>query len=232
LQCGGFITQVSGNRFSSNITQEFFMKLYGSLTSPYVRKARVLIYEKNMPVEFIVEDPWVEDSPIIIKNPLSKVPALEIGTDSYMFESVLVVHYLDHADGKSFTPRDPAGYWQSQWWQALGQGIIDAGIARVFETRRPAEKQMPEKMAREEQRIGRAIDLAEKTMKENSEFLLGNRFGLADIVMGVAMQYTDFRYAHDWRSRAPKLSKWLAGVAARPSFEETLPPGFVKPEGA
>lgn len=206
------------------------MKLYGSPTSPYVRKARVLIHEKNMPVEFVVEDPWIEDSPIILKNPLSKVPALEIGADSYMFESQLVVHYLDHVDGKSFTPRDPAGYWQSQWWQALGQGIIDAGIARILEMRRPEDKQMPEKIVREEKRIARAIDLAEKTIKENSEFLLGNRFGLADIAMGVAMQYTDFRYPHDWRSRAPKLAKWLAGVAARPSFEETLPPGFVKPE--
>lgn len=207
------------------------MKLYGSTTSPYVRKARVLIHEKSMPVEFVVEDPWIEDSPVIIKNPLSKVPALEIGADSYMFESQLVVHYLDHVDGKSFTPRDPAGYWQSQWWQALGQGIIDAGIARILEMRRPEDKQMPEKIVREEKRIARAIDLAEKTIKENSEFLLGNRFGLADIAMGVAMQYTDFRYPHDWRSRAPKLAKWLAGVAARPSFEETLPPGFVKPEG-
>jgi glutathione S-transferase len=206
------------------------MKLYGSPTSPYVRKARVLIHEKNMPVEFVVEDPWIEDSPIILKNPLSKVPALEIGADSYMFESQLVVHYLDHVDGKSFTPRDPAGYWQSQWWQALGQGIIDAGIARILEMRRPEDKQMPEKIVREEKRIARAIDLAEKTIKENSEFLLGNRFGLADIAMGVALQYTDFRYPHDWRSRAPKLAKWLTGVAARPSFEETLPPGFVKPE--
>jgi glutathione S-transferase len=208
------------------------MKLYASPTSPYARKARVLIHEKSMPVEFVVEDPWTEDSPIIARNPLSKVPVLEIGPDSYMFESVLVVHYLDHADGKSLAPRDPAGYWQSQWWQALGQGIIDAGIARILETRRPEEKQMPEKMAREEARIARAIDLAEKTMKENAEFLLGNRFGLADIVMGVAMQYTDFRYPHDWRSRAPKLSKWLSGVAARPSFVETLPPGFVQPEAA
>ncbi|RPJ44546.1 MAG: glutathione S-transferase [Betaproteobacteria bacterium] len=206
------------------------MKLYGSPTSPYVRKARVLIHEKNMPVEFVVEDPWIDDSPIILKNPLSKVPVLEIGADSYMFESQLVVHYLDHVDGKSFTPRDPAGYWQSQWWQALGQGIIDAGIARILEMRRPEDKQMPEKIVREEKRIARAIDLAEKTIKENSEFLLGNRFGLADIAMGVAMQYTDFRYPHDWRSRAPKLAKWLGGVAARPSFEETLPPGFVKPE--
>jgi len=183
-----------------------------------------------MPVEFVVEDPWIDDSPIILKNPLSKVPVLEIGADSYMFESHLVVHYLDHVDGKSFTPRDPAGYWQSQWWQALGQGIIDAGIARILEMRRPEDKQMPEKIVREEKRIARAIDLAEKTIKENSEFLLGNRFGLADIAMGVALQYTDFRYPHDWRSRAPKLAKWLAGVAARPSFEETLPPGFVKPE--
>lgn len=208
------------------------MKLYGSPTSPYVRKARVLVHEKSMPVEFVVEDPWTEDSPIIARNPLSKVPVLEIGPDSYMFESTLVVHYLDHNDGKSLTPRDPAGYWQSQWWQSLGQGIIDAGIARILETRRPAEKQMPEKMAREELRIDRAIDLAEKTLKEGSEFLIGNRFGLADIAMGVALQYTDFRYPHDWRSRAPKLAKWLAGIAARPSFEETLPPGFVKPEGA
>jgi glutathione S-transferase len=205
------------------------MKLYGSLTSPYVRKARVLIHEKNMAVEFVNEDPWTEDSPVIGRNPLSKVPVLEIGVESYMFESPLVVHYLDHVDGKSFTPRDPAGYWQSQWWQSLGQGIIDAGIARVFETRRPLDKQMPEKMQREEQRIHRAIDLAEKTIKENSEFLLGNRYGLADIVMGVAMQYTDFRYPHDWRSRAPKLNQWLKGIAARPSFVDTQPPGFEPP---
>ncbi len=206
------------------------MKLYGSLTSPYVRKARVLIHEKSMPVELVIEDPHPEGSPVIAKNPLSKVPALEIGPESYMFESPLVVHYLDHVDGKSLSPRDPAGYWQSQWWQALGQGIIDAAIARVLELRRPEDKQMPEKIAREEGRIARAIDLAEKTIKDG-EFL-GNRFGLADIAMGVALQYVDFRYPHDWRSSAPKLAKWLAGVAARPSFEETLPPGFVKPEGA
>ena len=134
------------------------MKLYGSPTSPYVRKARVLIHEKSMPVEFVIEDPWTDDSPIIVKNPLSKIPVLEIGADSYMFESQLVVHYLDHSDGKSLTPRDPAGYWQSQWWQSLGNGIIDAGITRAFENRRPEDKQMPEKKAREEQRIDRAID--------------------------------------------------------------------------
>ena len=205
------------------------MKLYGSPTSPYVRKARVLIAEKGLQVEFVVEDPWIENSPIISKNPLSKVPALEIGPDNFMFESALVVHYLDHVDGRSFTPRDPPGYWQAQWWQALGHGIIDAVIARVLESRRPAEKQMPEKMTREEGRVQRAIALAEKSFK-GGDYLVGNRFSLADLVFGVALQYTDFRYSHDWRAGAPKIAAWHKGIAARPSFIETQPPGFTPPQ--
>ena len=204
------------------------MKLYGSTTSPYARKARILVKEKNLPVEFVVADPWPDDSPLIAKNPFSKVPVLEIGPGNYLFESVLIVHYLDNVDGKPLTPKNAAGYWQAQWWQALGNGIIDAGIARIMEMRRPGDKQMPEKIAREEKRIQRAVGLAESAFR-GGEFLVGDRFSLADLVMGAGLQYTDFRYPHDWRSRAPRLAKWHAGIAGRRSFEETLPPGFVKP---
>ena len=204
------------------------MKLFGSPTSPYVRKARVLIEEKNLPVEFVVEDPWVDNSPIIEKNPLSKIPVLEIAPNDFIFESVLVVHFLDHVDGRSFTPRDPVGYWEAQRWQSLGNGIIDAAIARVLETRRPEDKQMPEKLAREEGRIQRAIALAEANHK-GGEFLVGSRYSLADLILGVALQYVDFRYPHDWRSRSPKLTAWHAAIAARPAFVKTLPPGFMPP---
>lgn len=204
------------------------MKLYGSPTSPYVRKARVLVHEKQLPVEFVIEDPWIENSPIIEKNPLCKIPVLEIGPQNYLFESVLVVHYLDHVDGKSLTPRDPGEYWQTQWWQALGNGIIDAAIQRVLETRRPADKQMPEKMEREEKRVQRAIALAERAFAGGA-FLVGKRLTLADLVMGVALQYVDFRYPHDWRTNAPKIKSWHDGIASRPAFEATLPPGFVRP---
>lgn len=206
------------------------MKLYGSPASPYARKARVLIKEKKLPCEFVVEDPWPADSRIPDMNPLGKVPVLEIAPGSYLFESALVVHYLDHVDGKSIEPKDAAGYWQSQWWQALGNGIIDAVVARLLETRRPQDKQMPEKMAREEARIRRALDVGEKAFR-GGRFLVGNRFTLADLVLGVALQYTDFRYPHDWRSQAPRLARWHAGITARRSFEQTLPPGFVKPAG-
>ena len=204
------------------------MKLYGSATSPYVRKARVLIKEKSVPCEFVIEDPWPADSPIVARNPLSKVPVLEIGPDNYLFESALVVHYLDHVDGKPLTPKDKIGYWQAQWWQALGNGIIDAVIARVLETRRPPDKQMPEKLAREEGRVQRALALADRMFKDG-QFLVGGKLTIADLVTGVALQYVDFRYAHDWRRRHPRLAKWHAGITSRKSFEETLPPGFVKP---
>jgi glutathione S-transferase len=204
------------------------MKLFGSPTSPYVRKARVLIEEKNLPVEFVVEDPWAEGSPIAEKNPLGKVPVLEIAPNDFIFESVLVVHFLDHIDGRSFTPRDPVGYWEAQRWQALGNGVIDATITRLMETRRPDDKQMPEKVSREEARVHRAIALAENNFK-GGEFLVGNRFSLADVVLGVALQYVDLRYAHDWRAAAPKLKAWHAGIAARPSFVKTQPPDFTPP---
>lgn len=206
------------------------MKLFGSATSPYARKARVLIHEKQLPVEFVVEDPWTENSPIIAKNPLSKVPVLEIAPGQYYFESALVVHFLDIVDGRSLTPTDPRNYWQAQWWQALGNGIIDATITRVLETRRPQEHQLADRMEREAQRVHRAIALAESTF-QGGEYLLARRLTLADLVFGVALQYVDFRYPHDWRSVSPKLAAWHAGIVARPSFTETLPPGFTPPAG-
>lgn len=204
------------------------MKLYGSPASPYVRKARVLIKEKQLPCEFVIEDPWPDDSNIPRRNPLGKVPVLDIGEANYLFESALVVHYLDNFDRKPLTPGEAAAYWQAQWWQALGNGIIDAVVARVLETRRPPDKQMPEKMLREERRVRRAIDAASRAFA-GGPFLVGERFSLADLVLGVALQYTDFRYPHDWRTLAPRLAQWHAAITARASFRETLPPNFVPP---
>ena len=201
------------------------MKLYGSPFSPYARKARVLIIEKKIACDFVVEDPWAVESKIPTMNPLGKVPVLQIGPDNYLFESELVVHYLDHLDGRPLQPKDAAGYWQSQWWQALGNGMIDATIARVLETRRPADKQMPDKIEREETRIARAFATAGRAYP-GEQFLAGSNFSLADLVLGVAFQYIDIRYPHDWRGQYPALAKWFVGVARRPSFLMTMPPGF------
>ena len=173
----------------------------------------------------MIEDPWPAESKIPGMNPLGKVPVLQIGPDNYLFESALVVHYLDRLDGKPLQPQDAAGYWQSQWWQALGNGMIDATVTRVLETRRPEDKQMAEKMQREEARIARAIATADRTY-QGGKFLAGTKLSLADLVVGVAFQYIDIRYAHDWRAKYPRLKAWFGGIASRRSFAETLPPGF------
>ena len=201
------------------------MKLYGSDFSPYARKARVLIIEKNIDCPYVVDDPWAGDSAIPVMNPLGKVPVLELAPGNYLYESPLVVHYLDHLDGKPLPPHDAEGYWAAQRWQALGQGMIDAVIARILESRRPADKQMPEKMQREEARIARAFAAADHEYT-GGQFLAGNRFSLGDLSMGVACQYIDLRYAHDWRSQYPRLKEWFSGICTRPSFTSTLPPGF------
>lgn len=203
------------------------MKLFGSDFSPYARKARVLIIEKKIDCQYVAEDPWPADSGIPAMNPLGKVPVLEIAPGNYLFESALVVHYLDHLNGKPLPPTDAAEYWQSQWWQALGNGMIDATIARILESRRPPDKLMPEKMRREEARIARALATAGKAYGDG-EFLVGRKFSLADIVFGVALQYIDIRYPHDWRAAHPALARWHAGITSRPSFMETMPQGFIR----
>jgi glutathione S-transferase len=201
------------------------MKLYGTLDSPYARKARVLILEKKIPVELVVQDPSAAGSPIPAMNPLGRLPVLEIEAGRYLFDATLVTHFLEHFDGHPLQPGDAAGYWQSLWWQALGNGIIDAVVQRLLEMRRLPFNQSMETVAREEERVQRAIDAAEGVVRRR-RFLVGGAFTMADVVMGVALQYTDFRYPHDWHSRAPKLARWQAGIARRKSFRETVPPGL------
>jgi len=98
-------------------------------------------------------------------------------------------------------------------------------VAHVLETRRPAGKQMPEKLAREEARIERAVTVAESRFR-GGPFLVGGRFTLADLILGVALQYVDFRCPNEWRAKCPKLAAWHEPIAARRSFQDTLPPGF------
>ena len=104
------------------------MKLYGSPFSPYARKARVLIIEKNIKCPFVEEDPWAAGTAIPSMNPLGKVPVLELAPGNCLFESPQVVHYLDHLDGKPLPPQDAVGYWEAQRWQALGNEIGRAHV--------------------------------------------------------------------------------------------------------
>lgn len=203
------------------------MKLYGSLTSPYVRKARVLIREKNLACEFVVADAWAADSPIPALNPLGKVPVLALDNGELLFDSPVIVEYLDSLQAPALLPASGEARWEMLRWEALGDGILDAAVIRFLESRRPAAQQSAETIKRQEEKIARSLDYTERHLG-NGPWLMSDHFTVADLAIGIALEYTDFRYPHDWRSRHQRLASWLAGIAARPSFIETLPPGMEK----
>jgi len=203
------------------------MKLYGSLTSPYVRKVRILIREKNLACEFVVADAWAADSPIPALNPLGKVPALALDNGDVLFDSPVIVEYLDSLKAPALLPVSGAARWATLRWQALADGMLDATVSRLLELRRPAEQQSAENVRRQEDKIARSIEYTEQRLSRES-WLMENRFTLADLVMAVALEYIDFRYPHNWRGRHARLAQWLAGVSARPSLIETRPPGMEK----
>ena len=203
------------------------MKLYGSLTSPYVRKIRILIREKNLACEFVVADAWAADSPIPALNPLGKVPALALDNGDVLFDSPVIVEYLDSLKAPALLPVSGAARWETLRWQALADGMLDATVSRLLELRRPAEQQSAENVRRQEDKIARSIEYTEQRLSRES-WLRENRFTLADLVMAVALEYIDFRYPHNWRGRHARLAQWLAGVSARPSLIETRPPGMEK----
>ncbi len=198
------------------------MKLYGSLTSPYVRKVRVLLREKDISCEFVVSNPGEPDSVVPQYNPLGKVPVLELDDGTTLFDSPVILEYLDALQGAPLLPLTGQERWAVLRWQALADGIIDAVVTRVLETRRPVEQQSPGAMSHQEGKVARALVFAEQ-YHGGKRYLLGDTLSLADLSMGVALGYVDFRFPHDWRGRHAKLAQWFERIAARPSFVGTQP---------
>ncbi len=201
------------------------MKLYGSETSPYVRKARVLIQEKRLDVQFVKVDAGAQDSPVPALNPLGKVPVLERKDGSALYDSPVIVEYLDALKAPALLAASGEPRFAMRRVEALADGVLDAVVTRLLESRRPAGQQSADVIAREERRVARVLEWAE-TQVGSSPFLMEGRFSLADLVMGVALDYVDFRYAHDWRARCARLARWHEAIRTRPSFVATRAPGM------
>lgn len=199
------------------------MKLFGSLTSPYVRKVRVLIAEKQIACDFIVADPHAADSPVPKYNPLGLVPVLVRDDGSVLFDSPVIVEYLDQLKAPAFIPASGEPRWEVLRWAALADGILDQCTARTMELRRPRPHQSADVNKRRELKIARALEFAEENISGGA-YLATGRLTLADIALATALEYIDFRYPHDWRSPNPQLATWHEGMGARPAFVATQPP--------
>ena len=198
------------------------MKLYGSLTSPYVRKVRVFLKEKGIAHEFIIEGPGDAAGNVARLNPFGKVPVVVLDNGEALFESSQIIDYLDSLSGPALIPPAGEARWRVQRWHALGQGIADAVVARLMETRRRPEHQDPALIHKQEAKVAAALAFAESQV-QGGEYLTGNQLTLADIAMGVALAYMDLRYDHVWQYSHPGLAAWFAVFARRPAFVATMP---------
>ena len=201
------------------------MKLYGSFTSPYARKCRIVVKEKSLDCEFIEEKPGDADTRFSQLNPLGKVPVLEISNDQALYDSPVIVEYLDQLSGAPLIPAIGQDRWDVQRWHALADGMMDAVVARLIEINRPEQYRMDEAIEKQERKIAAALGSLNRAAHKR-EFLVGEAYSMADLGIGVALEYIDFRYPHDWRDRFPELAFWLASISVRPAFRETVPPGM------
>ena len=203
------------------------MKLIGSLTSPYVRKVRVVMAEKKLDFQLVLEDVWGQDT-ILKSNPLGKVPCLVMEGGEAVFDSRVIVEYLDTRSPVSrLIPEAGRERTEVRTWEALADGLLDAALLARLEKTWAGRSEAQRSAAWIDRQLGK-IDAALLAMAQGlgeKSWCSGTHFSLADIAVGCALGYLDFRFAAiDWRSRHPNLARLYEKLAARQSFIDTAPP--------
>ena len=203
------------------------MKLFGSHGSPYVRKVRVVMAEKKLDYTFVTEDVWATDTTISEFNPLGKVPCLVMEGAEALFDSRVIVEYLDTLSpvGK-LIPAVGRERAEIKTWEALADGAMEAAILARLEATWSGRTKAQRSNAWIERQMGK-ISAAVKAMATglgDKPFCVGIHLTLADIAVGCALGYLDFRFPQiDWRTDNQNLQRLYEKLAQRPSFADTQP---------
>ena len=200
------------------------MKLFGVPGSPYVRKVRLVLEEKRIAYDYVHAPAAVREALVVPLNPLGKVPVLLADDGRAVYDSPVIVEYLD---GLAAEPRlIPQAFddrIEVRRWEALGDGIADATVLISHDYRKPqARREDAEWHAKQRQKIERGLAVMSKDLG-GREFCFGKCFTLADIAAGYALGYLDQVLPEfEWRKPYPTLSQLATRLAARESFRNTL----------
>lgn len=200
------------------------MKLLGTPTSPYVRKVRLMLLEKNIPHEYLIDPPREPGSLVVRMNPLGRIPALILDDETCVFDSPVIAEYVDSLNDKPILiPRDNAlARMRVKRWEALADGIMDSAIAVRNERIRPEEKQEPGNITLHNNAISRALDYASISLG-NDAWVNGEEISLGDLALFSTLVYLDLRQPErDWRTPHPNLAYLFDQIAQRPSAKTSL----------
>ena len=201
------------------------MKLVGSLTSPFVRKIRVILAERSIKHDFLEESAWTATTTVPRYNPLNKVPALELDNGESIYDSAVISEYLDAISGNAFIPGDAQARARVRRGEALGDGLAEAGISAFLERKREASRQDPAWTARQLDKVNASIAAVGRELGDKP-YIGGDKMNLADIACACGLFWAEFRMPElGWRQSDARLKAWAERMELRPSFSATRPPG-------
>ena len=202
------------------------MKLIASFSSPYARKVRIVMAEKRIDCEFAEENVWSPDTKVGAYNPLGKVPVLLLDDGVTLYDSRVITEYLDGITPVSrLIPEGGRKRAMVKRWEALGDGIADAGITIFLEKKRPEAQQSADWIARQRGKIEAGIAAAARDLGER-DYCHGVAMTIGDITLGCALLWLEFRLPElKWRENHANLRAWIERLEARSSFIESKPPG-------
>jgi glutathione S-transferase len=203
------------------------MKLIGAVTSPYVRKVRIVMAEKKLDYEFIPEDVWSAQTTIGQSNPLGKVPCLVLDGGEAVFDSRVIVEYMDGLSPLSkLIPASGRERAEVKTWEALADGVLDALILARLEATwggRSAEQRSQAWIDRQMGKTHPSLRAMSLGLGDKA-FCSGIHLSLSDIAVGCVLGYMDFRFPQvDWRTPHPNLARLYDKLMQRQSFIDTRP---------
>ena len=194
------------------------MKLRNSPSSPFVRKVRVVADLLGFAKEITLIDTATTspDAAFLQDNPLGKIPALTTEEGEAIFDSRVIVEYLDlRAGGGRIIPAEPKQRIAALTLQALADGLTEAALLIVYEGRyRPAEMAVQSWIDLQTAKMKRGLDRLEQTLTVPEEPV-----HVGHVAVACALGYQDLRFEGRWRKEYPKLVAWLAAFEAKvPAF--------------
>ena len=200
------------------------MKLLYTANSPYARKVRIVALEKHIELvlqEVVLGDP---ESPLKQHNPLGKVPALILKDDDTLYDSKVIVEYLDfHTPVARLIPQDHNARVSVRRWEALADGVCDAAIAAMLEGRRPEAQQSQANIDKQLDKVKLGLEVLNLDITKKKWCVI-ETFSLADIAVGCMLGYVDLRFKHlNWQDNYVNLAKHYSVLVKRPSFKLTMP---------